>query len=115
MISSLRAHPFLTTGFAFATALSLFFAIRFGLDVIYWSDHEREAVRPWMTIGYVNRSWDIEPKELEYLAGLPLPKERPLTLQELADEQGIPVEVVIKRVEAAIVVLNARKQEIKKQ
>jgi hypothetical protein len=62
-----------------------------------------------MTVGYVGRSWDLNPREIDRLAGLPVPeKGRPLTLAEIAADRGVPVEEIIARVEAAIAELGAR-------
>lgn len=106
----LRRHPVLTLTFALAVVLTLFFAGQFVARVIYWSnpDHRNQAVQPWMTVGYVARSWGLSGPEIDDLAGLPRPDGHPLTLQEIASQRGVPVAEVVKAVEDAIALLKAR-------
>lgn len=105
-----RARPWLTSAFVLACALTLFFAVRFTAQTIYWANHQNEAVQPWMTVGYIARSWDLEARQIDAIAGLPLPevKGRPQPLSEIAKDRGVPVETVIKDVEAAIASLRAK-------
>jgi hypothetical protein len=106
-----RRHPKLVSAFALALALTLFFALRFLTDFIYWSQHHEEPIRPWMTIGYVGKSWDLNPRIIDETAGLPLPVDgRPFTIQEIADERGVPPADIIKKVEEAIAKLKAEKK-----
>ena len=109
MISLWRKRPLLTTAFLLACAATLFFSGRFVVQAVYWATHQEEPVRPWMTVGYVARSWGLEPMELDLAAGLPLPevKGRPQPLSEIARDRGVPVEAVIADVEAAIATLRA--------
>lgn len=104
-----RSHPTLMSAFVLAAALTLFFAGRFTLDLIYWSGHEREPVRPWMTVGYVARSWDLHGPDIDSRAGLPRPEGRPLTLDEIAAQRGVPVDEIIAQVEAAVTALVAER------
>ncbi len=110
MISLWRKRPLLTTAFLLACAATLFFSGRFVVQAVYWATHKEEPVRPWMTVGYVARSWGLEPMELDLAAGLPLPevKGRPQPLSEIARDRGVPVEVVIADIEAAIAILRAQ-------
>lgn len=55
-----------------------------------------------MTVGYVGHSWGIDPRQIDLIAGLPLPDGHPLTLSEIAARDGAPVSEVIARVEAAV-------------
>ncbi|MBL9050614.1 MAG: hypothetical protein JNK19_10935 [Tabrizicola sp.] len=107
-----RQRPWLTTAFVIACAATLFFAARFTFYTVYWATHQEEPVRPWMTVGYVARSWGLEPRALDEVAGLPLPevKGRPQPLSEIARDRGVPVETVIAEVEAAIETLRAREE-----
>ena len=110
MISLWRKRPLLTTAFLLACAATLFFSGRFVVQAVYWATHQEEPVRPWMTVGYVARSWGLEPMELDLAAGLPLPevKGRPQPLSEIARDRGVPVEAVIADIEAAIATLRAQ-------
>lgn len=104
-----RARPVLTSAFLLACAVTLFFAGRFAVYTIYWATHSEVPVEPWMTVGYVARSWGLDPRELDAAAGLPLPeaKGRPQPLAEIAADRGVPVAEVIAQVETAIAALRA--------
>jgi CHAD domain-containing protein len=108
-----REHPGLTSAFLGASAVTLFFAVRLTASLIYWSNpaHQNVEVKPWMTVGYIGRSWGVNPRELDVMAGLPVPDDRgPRTLAETAKERGVPVEELIKKVDEAITVLKQRKE-----
>ena len=78
-----------------ACAVTLFFGARFVSQAIYWSDpaHHNQAVQGWMTVGYIGRSWSLDPRQLDALANLPLPeiKGRPQPLVEIARDRGVPL------------------------
>ena len=105
-----RARPILTSAFLLACVLTLFFAVRFGVQTVYWANHQDEPIQPWMTVGYIARSWDLEGRKIDAVAGLPLPevKGRPQPLSEIATDRGVPVEEVISDVEAAIEALRTQ-------
>ncbi|MFO1202688.1 MAG: hypothetical protein U1E58_08635 [Tabrizicola sp.] len=107
-----RARPLLTSAFLLACALTLFFAVRFVGHTVYWANHQDEAVRPWMTVGYVAQSWGLDGREIDAAAGLPMPevKGHPQTLAEIAADRGVPVADVIAEVEAAVAKLKAAKE-----
>jgi hypothetical protein len=108
MLTIFKRHPLLAGGFALASLLVLFFAGHFVYNVIYWSAHQNETVKPWMTVGYVGRSWDLNPRLIDETAGLPLPVAgQPFTMQEVAAQRGVPVSEVIAKVEAAVAKLKA--------
>jgi hypothetical protein len=104
-------HPLLTSAFALALLVTLFFGGRLIVSAIYWSAHQQEAVRPWMTVGYVGRSWGVQPRRIDEVAGLPVPVNgKPLTLEDIAQQRGVPVQEIIEQVEAAIATLQAEKK-----
>ncbi len=108
-----RAHPYLTSAFLGASAVTLFFAVRLIASIIYWANpaHQNVQVQPWMTVGYIGRSWGLNPREIDAMAGLPLPEGRgPRTLAQTAQERGVPVEELIRKVEETIKVLEAKKE-----
>ncbi len=107
MIALIRRHPVLVGAFALALVLSLFFAGRIVVNMVYWADHRNEAVQPWMTVGYVGRSWDLSPREIDLRAGLPLPEGHPLTLQEIARDRGVPVADIVALVEKTVAEMKA--------
>lgn len=103
-----RRHPVLVSAFVLAVAVSLFLAGRLATRAIYWSRHRQEVIEPWMTPGYVGRSWGVDPHELDQRAGLPdRAPGRPLTLEQIAAEEGVPVARIIDRVTAAVAEMTA--------
>ena len=104
-----RQRPWLTSAFVLACGVTLFFAGRFVVYTAYWATHREMTVEPWMTVGYVARSWGLDPRELDETAGLPAPevKGKPQPLSEIARDRGVPVAQVIGEVEAAIAMLRA--------
>ncbi len=104
-----RTRPRLTLAFVMACVVTAFFAGRLLVQTVYWSAHQDLPVRPWMTVGYIARSWDLDPREIEAAAGLPAPTERgsPEPLVEIAKDIGVPVETVIADVEKAITELRS--------
>ena len=105
-----RVRPGLTSAFLVACAVTLFFAGATADRAVYWSMHREQPVSPWMTVGYVGRSWGLDPRELNALANLPLPEEKghALTLAEIAQDRGVPIETIIAEIEAAVETLRAK-------
>ncbi|NHB77212.1 hypothetical protein [Rhodobacter calidifons] len=109
MIRLWRMRPILTTAFLIACAVTLFFSGRFVVTAIYWANHQEEPIRPWMTVGYIARSWNLTPPQIDQAVGLPGPKVKghPQPLSEIARDRGIPVEELIAEIEAAVQTLKA--------
>lgn len=107
MRSLWKDHPRLVLAFSVALALTLFFIGNIVVQAVYWANHRDEVVQPWMTVGYVGKSWGLMPHRIDEVAGLPQPKDRPMTLIEIATQRGVPVSEVIAQVEAAIAQLQA--------
>ncbi len=92
-----QLHPVLTTAFALTSLAALAFLASFIWGMLFWDGGRRDDIQPWMTVGLVARSWDLDPRAVDAKAGLPLPVNgRPFTLQEIADDRGVPVEDIIK-------------------
>ncbi|MDO9581828.1 MAG: hypothetical protein Q7J24_01760 [Desulfomicrobium sp.] len=111
----LRRHPVLASLFVLALILTLFFAGRFVAQVVYWSDPARQEqeVEGWMTLRYIARSWGLPPRDLYDAAGLPAPvRGTPMTLEQLAEDRGIPLPALIAEVEAAIARLTATRDGV---
>ncbi len=104
MLSLWRVRPFLTLAFLIACSVTLFFSGRFVYDAVYWANHKNVELRGWMTVGYIARSWEVKVPELDALARMPGPKVKghPQPLSEIAKDRGVPVDVVIAEVQAAI-------------
>ena len=101
MLSVFRRHPVLTAAFASTAALALVFLFNVAGRIIYWEAHENEPIEPWMTVGYIGRSWDLSPRLLDAVAGTPTRRGsgRPLTLAEIARSRGVRDDEVIAEVE----------------
>lgn len=108
-----RMRPYLTSAFVLACAVTLFFIGRVVYSGIYWANHQDDPIKTWMTVGYIARSWDLNGREINAIAGLPLPevKGHPQPLREIARDRGVPVEEVIAEVMQAIAILRARAPE----
>jgi hypothetical protein len=88
--------------FVVVLAATGLFAVRTVRRAIYWRQHQDEAIRPWMNVGYVAHSYRVPPWFLHQALGLPPgPDRRPL--REIARDQGRPVDDVIAILQNAIV------------
>jgi hypothetical protein len=104
-------HPFAVSGFVLATAVTLFFIVRIIVSALYWANpaHHNETVKPWMTVGYIAKSWDLDPRQIDALAGLPGPEVHgPWTIREIAEARGVPVQQVIDQVNATLAELRSQ-------
>ena len=114
MIKSLwRSHPYALSGFVLAAAVTLFFLVRVAFFAVYWLNpaHHDMAPQPWMTVGFIGKSWGVDPAQIDEKAGFPSPghgKGHPLTLIEIAAQRGEPVAQVITEVEAVVLTLKAQ-------
>jgi len=99
-----QAAPVATVILGGALAVSLFFAVRLVAFWIYWADpaHRDQAIEPWMTPGYIAHSWGV-PREVAFEAlNLPPAPGGPRTMQDLAAERGVSVNVLAQDLQAAI-------------
>jgi hypothetical protein len=106
-----RENRLLVIAFAIALAMTLFFAVRLAIFSLYWSDpaHRRQQMQPWMTIGYVARSWQVPKDRLaRELDVVPTPG-KPPTLKDIAEKKGMTVEALEAQIEAVIRELDAGK------
>ncbi|GAA6207663.1 hypothetical protein NBRC116601_09560 [Cognatishimia sp. WU-CL00825] len=105
MLRLFKSHPIATPGFLLALAVTVFFAARMVLDLLYWSDpaHRNQSPEAWMTPRYIAHSWGIDPKEVRdaVALGAGKPKARP-TLNWIASQRGVPVQQVIDEVQALL-------------
>ncbi|SMC43108.1 hypothetical protein [Primorskyibacter flagellatus] len=79
---------------------ALFFGVRVGLDMVYWNDpkHHEQQLEPWMTVGYVARSWVLDPRKLHEALALGPGRDRKTSLGHLARQQDIDFETYALRV-----------------
>jgi hypothetical protein len=88
--------------FVLAVSATGLFAVRTVRRAIYWRYHRDEAIRPWMSLGYIAHSYRVPPWVLHQALGLPLkPDRRPI--RQIAGEQGRSVDQVIEILQTAIV------------
>ncbi len=100
-----KNNKLLLSAFVAAIAVTLFFAVRFTLFVIYWNDpaHRNQAIEPWMTLGYISHSWHV-PREalIERLGVRSGVGGGPRPLDKIAEDQGIPYDDFAERVDEAV-------------
>lgn len=96
-----RQHRIAFLGFAAGAAVTLVFAARLALSVVYWSDpaHRNQSPQGWMTPGYVARSWGIPREAMIDWMGNPDTSGRPPTLAQIARERGVPLADFLAQVE----------------
>lgn len=101
-------HPVMLAAFVLAAGLSVFFAGRIVVKSVYWATHREAEIAPWMTVGYIGRSWGLDPVEIDTRAGLPLPvRGQPLSLEEIARDRGVPVAEIVALVTATVTAMKA--------
>lgn len=98
----LRPHVYrrdwpIAAAFLVAVALTGYFGFRLVDRALYWTDpaHQHQAPEPWMTVGYLARSWQMPPHMLAGAIGIGDGSMRGLRLSEIAEAQGIAVEDLI--------------------
>ncbi|MBT8413797.1 MAG: hypothetical protein KJO30_05645 [Boseongicola sp.] len=99
------AAPVATAVLVVALVACLFFGARAALFWHGWPPRaERDQpVAAWMTPRYISRSWRIPPDlVIEALDAPRPPPDGPMSLRELAEHRGVPLEQVVAEVEALI-------------
>lgn len=110
MLDAFRRQPRVAAAFLLALLLTLGLGGWALYDWLWWETHEDQPVEPWMTVGFVARSWDLDPREIDARAGLPLPVDgRPFTLTEIAEDRGVPVAEIVALVTATVQRMDAEK------
>ena len=91
-----RQQKLAVIGFAISLLVVGFFAVRIVISAIYWSDpaHLMQQPEPWMTPGYIARSWHLDRHEVTALVGEIRVDGRP-TVARIARERGIPTDQFI--------------------
>ena len=82
-------HKLLVFGFLAALVLTSMLFIRLIADVVYWPQHQDQTISGWMTVGYVAHSYDVDKDGLIEALGVTTDLRRHLTLNAIADAQGI--------------------------
>ena len=81
--------------FVLAVSFAALFAVRTVRHALYWTHHRDEAIRPWMSVGYVARSYHVPPPVLYRAINLDAVTRDRRPLREIALQQNRPVETVI--------------------
>lgn len=99
-----RSAPLLSTAFLLGLCVTAYFAISTISFAVYWADpaHRDLALKGWMTPGYVAHSWHV-PRHVMQEAIQDMPDKKRPTLEDIAKSQGIQLEVLITRIQAAII------------
>ncbi len=99
-------HRLLSIIFLLAVVLTANFAWRTIDHAIYWAnpDHHERTPESWMTPRYIARSWDLPQDQVETLLQLSndTTPDRKQRLRDLARAEGVPVEVLIARLQAGL-------------
>lgn len=91
-------------GFLLAVAVVIFFAVRLIGSAVYWADPAHHAMppAPWMSPGFIERSWHLPPKSLAPVVGAAPEATRGRNLTEIARMRNEPVAALIARISAAL-------------
>jgi hypothetical protein len=88
--------------FLLAASFAGLFAVRTVRHALYWSRHRDEAIRPWMSVPYVARSYRVPSHVLYRSINLtPVPRDR-RPLRDIALEQNRSVEALAAEIQNAI-------------
>jgi hypothetical protein len=103
LIAVWRRHRVLVSCFVLALLLTLFFLVRMVMFSIYWADpaHRDQSLSGWMTPRYVQMSWHVPPDVIQKAIGLP-DRGGHQSLEQIAESQGVPLDELIAKLEAAI-------------
>lgn len=99
-----KEHRWLTLAFGLALIATLLIAIRMGAMWAYWSKHREVIIQPWMTIGYVARSYGVHRNSVFEALRQPYGLERgnPETIAQIAERTGKSEQEVIFAIALAV-------------
>lgn len=105
-----QQHRLAVIGFVLASAATVFFAVRFLVFTVYWSDptHQNQPLEPWMTVSYVVHSWQVPSEQVLKALGLRQMPPHRTSLAELATEMGISKEILLDRLSAVLTNLSGQ-------
>lgn len=94
----------LRAGFVIALALTVFFGVKTTLSALYWRapQHNDQVIEGWMPIGYIGRSWGLPREVIAEALGLDLDQPRRISIAQIAEDRGIPVEILAAQIAAVI-------------
>jgi len=90
-------HPRLFCGAILAGAAACMFFMKLILFTMYWMDpnHRLQPPEPWMTPGYIARSYDLNPQQIAEFLQLGNDREHPITIAQIANQQGRDIETLL--------------------
>lgn len=99
-----RLRRLLKAGFGVALVVTLYFAFQLGQTAFHWDQaRNRQDLEPWMTPRYVAHTRRVPPEVIGAALGLsPDAPPRRMTLREVAALRGVPVEELMRALDAAI-------------
>ena len=76
-------------GFVLASLVTIGFLIKFTLSMVFWSNNRDAIIEPWMPIGFIARSYEVDRDWLYLQTGLtPEETRRRMTISEAAALAG---------------------------
>ena len=108
-MSGRHSRRLLALGFTVALAVTLFFAMQALRHAGGIGPAADAPIEGWMTPRYVSLSWDLPREVVAEALGVDLGGgSGPRSLASLAEERGVPVEVLVDELETAIESYRAR-------
>ena len=95
-------HRVLTATLLLAGVLTLVFGIRLAESALRWSERRDPPIAAWMTLGFIERSWDVDRAVLAEALGVEIAPGERLTLAAVAERTGKPPAEVKATVERTI-------------
>jgi hypothetical protein len=97
-----RTNRLLVIAFAIALTLTVVFGVRTTAFLIYWSNHQNVPIAGWMPAGYVAKSYRVDIETVREALGLDPEAHDRRPIARIAKDRGVPVEVLISDVNAAL-------------
>lgn len=90
-------HPWMFFAILLVFAAVVFFVIRLAVFSIYWMDpaHRHQPLQPWMTPGYIARSYDIPRDDVLHVLMPDKQNVSKMTLDQIAQARETDVATVI--------------------
>lgn len=103
-----KDHRWLSLAIGICLALTVLIALRMALFWGYWHGHKEVTIRPWMTIGYIARSYDI-PKNtifVFFLSKYGLERGNPETIEQIANRMDLPEQEIMDDIMRTVVAID---------
>jgi len=108
------AAPLATALLVLALVVAGVFGIRTALFYSRWNDPalRDQPVAAWMTPGFIGHAYHIPRADMIEALQLPVPPpETRMTLKDIADHRGVPVDTVLDEARALVAEARARQDE----